>query len=410
MTRHLVLTLVTRGLLIFAGFASSIITARYLGPEGRGIFFYWITLAAFAIQFGNLGLHSSNTYYLLKGRARFSMLAANSLWVSVVLGGTLSGLLVIFLWAGSESLEGQWLLLAPVLFLIPSGLYFMLGANLLVADGRIFDYNGFELINRYLGLAATWFTSWYWGTPEALLVATCVISVLICLPLYFRLRALDKNAGPSWKLFLDGLGYGMRAYVVAGIGFAVLRLNVLLLEQLADVETLGAWSIAAQLLDVIVVIPSAAALIWLPRIMRSKDPYDLMHSQLRMMAIVLALVCAVAASLGSDAILFLYGEHFASAYTMLLWGLPGSFALGLTSVLSQYLACVGIPFVLVFIWLTGLVVEFGFAIWLVPSQGGSGAMMSLTAAYLIVLGMVWVLAVNCHAKKMGIENVYDGKN
>lgn len=397
MTREVVWTLLVRILLIAAGFVSSIITARFLGPEGRGVFFYWTTLAAFAIQFGNLGLHSSNTYFLAKGRARLSALAANSLWVSLIGGGVLGGFLVLSLWLMDGATGDRWSLLLPALFLIPSGLYFLLGTNLLVAEGRIGEYNGFELANRYLGLAAIFFAAWYWRSPQALLVIMSVVAVLMCLPLYRRLRVLGGDGGGSFLLIREGFGYAMRAYISSAIAFAVLRLNALLIEQYMDAATLGTWSIAAQLLDVIVVIPSTVALVLLPRIMRSDQPYQLMQSQLRMVAIVLALMCAVAAWLGNDVIMLVYGERFAGAYAMLLWGLPGIFALGLTSILSQYLASAGIPLALVWIWLTGLAVELTLAIWLIPSQGGVGAMMSLSAAYAVILGLVWILAANHHS-------------
>ena len=91
MTKHIIWTVFVRGLIIAAAFLSSVITARLLGPEGRGIFFYWTTLIVLAVQFGNLGLHSSNTYLLSGGQARLSTLAGNSLWVSLVAGTVLWG-------------------------------------------------------------------------------------------------------------------------------------------------------------------------------------------------------------------------------------------------------------------------------------------------------------------------------
>lgn len=397
MTQQVLWTLAVRVMLIAAGFVSSIITARFLGPEGRGVFFYWTTLAAFAIQFGNLGLHSSNTYLLTKGRARLSALAANSLWVSLIGGGILGGLLALSLWLNDEAMGDRLSLLWPVLFMIPSGLYFLLGTNLLVADGRIAEYNGFELANRYLGLAAMFFAAWYWRSPEALLVIMSAVAVMMCLPLYRRMKVLGGDGGGSFLLVRQGFGYAMRAYLAAALGFAVLRLNTLLIEQYMDAAMLGTWSIAAQLLDVVLVIPSTIALILLPRIMRSEHPYRLMLTQLRWVTIILVLVCAVVAWLGYGLIMLVYGERFADAYIMLLWGLPGIFALGLTSILSQYLASAGIPLRLVFIWMIGLVVELVLAIWLVPSLGGIGAMLSLSAAYVLILGLVWILAANHHS-------------
>ena len=345
------------------------------------------------IQFGNLGLHSSNTYYLAKGQAKLSTLAANSLWVSLIGGGVLGGLLSGFLWIQGHTLQDKLQFLLPVLIMVPAGLYFLLGVNLLVALGRIGEYNGFELINRYLVLAATIFAAWYWRTPEALLAAISIVAAMICIPLYLRMQTLDRGNRPSLKTIRKGFSYALRAYLAAALGFLVLRLNAFLLERYADTATLGTWSIAAQLLDVIIVVPGTIALVLLPRIMRAVNPFGLMQSQLRVVAVVLLLLCILAAWLGNDLILIAYGERFAGAYMMLLWGLPGAYALGLISIHSQYLAAAGIPISLVWIWFGGLVVEAGLAVWLIPEYGGVGAMAALSAAYIIILGSVRVLSV-----------------
>lgn len=392
MTKQIVCTLLVRVLLIAAGFISSVITARFLGPEGRGIFFYWTTIAAFCIQFGNLGLHSSNTFLLTKGRAHLSALAANSLWASIFGGVLLGGLLVLSLWLINTTLKDTWPLLLPAMLLIPSGLYFLLGTNLLVAEGRIGEYNGFELANRYLGIAVTIFAAWYWRSPQSLLAVMSIVSTLLCFPLYRRLRVLGGAGRVSMHLIREGFGYALRAYIATAVGFAVLRVNAMLLEKFMDTETLGIWSIASQLLDVIIVIPSTIALVLFSRIMRSDQPYQLMRSQLNLTALFLSLVCAVTAWLGQDIILLIYGQRFATAYEMLLWGMPGIFALGMVSIISQYLASEGMPIILVWIWIVGLGVELGLSNWLIPSQGGKGAMLSLSIAYLVIFCMVWILA------------------
>lgn len=78
--------------------------------------------------------------------------------------------------------------------------------------------------------------------------------------------------------------------------------------------------------------------------------------------------------------------------------------LGLTSILAQYLASAGIPLSLIFIWMLGLGVELVLAIWLIPNHGGVGAMLSLSAAYLLILGMVWMLAARHQNIRRKVEN------
>ena len=399
MTKHIIWTVFVRGLIIAAAFLSSVITARLLGPEGRGIFFYWTTLIVLAVQFGNLGLHSSNTYLLSGGQARLSTLAGNSLWVSLVAGTVLWGVLILFLWLINGTLQDKWPMIWPILPMIPAGLYFLLGINLLVAEGRIGEYNVFELTNRYLGIVILLFAAWYWPTPQALLVAMGTVGVFMCLVLYHRLRLLGGSGQGSLRLMREGFGYAMRAYLATALGFAVLRLNTLLLEQYKDAETLGTWSIAAQIFEVIATIPGTIAMILFPKLMRSGKPYPLMRSQLPVVFMILTAVCAAAVWLGKEAILLVYGEDFINAYVMLLWGLPGMIALSLTTILSQYLATLGMPFALIRIWLAGVAAELILAMWLIPIHGGAGAAMSLSAAYIIVLAMVWSLTIRLHGKQ-----------
>lgn len=389
-----------RASLVVAGFLSSIVTVRLLGPAGRGEFFYWSTLAALAIQFGNLGLHSGNTYYLAKGKASLSTLATNSLWFSVILGITLGVLLTTVLLLQGQTLQNKWLFFVPTVIMIPSGLYFLLGTNLLIAQGRIEAYNCFELMNRWVGFCVVLFACWFWSTPESILAALSIVSLVICLPLYRCFPICKGWSKVDLKLVRGGFSYALRAYVVATLGFLVLRLNVVLLEFLVDSASLGIYSVAVQLLDVINMIPATVALVLFPRIMQSSAPYRLMQVNLYGLTGILALLYFSAFCFGRDLIILLYGGSMSGAYDIFLWGLPGSFCFSLTGILSQYLAAIGIPLVLIWIWLFGLALEFGLSIWLMPAYGGIGAIVSLSVTYMTIFFLVFYLTKSIEGKNL----------
>ena len=403
--RQIFWTLFGRALLIAAGFISSIITARVLGPEGRGIFFYWTSLSAVIIQFGNLGLHSSNIYYLAKEGAKLSTLAANSLWVSLVIGTILSCGVLGIVWYRESEIEPVLPFLLPALLMVPAGLYFLLGSNLLVALGRIGEYNGFEVANRYVGLGAILLAAWLWGTPESLISAVAITAVVMCFPLFWRILELGGSGSPSLKVIRKGFGYAFRAYLASVFGFLVLRLNVFVLEHYVKPQVLGDWSIAAQLLDVINVIPGTIALVLLPRLMRSDDPYSHMRSQVKIVALLLVGIVMLVGIFGADFIRLIYGEEFAGVYHMLMWGIPGVIGLGLISIISQYLAVNGIPVALIWAWALGFMVEVGLALYLVPLYGGVGAMLSLSVAYSTVLISLMILVSK--VKKRNMENMHE---
>src|SRR6266478_5082557 len=82
--KNALMTVGVRVTLIVAGLATTIITARWLGPAGRGDYFFVVALSAIAGQVVHLGLHASNAFYVAKDPKLFGALAVNSYWVSVV--------------------------------------------------------------------------------------------------------------------------------------------------------------------------------------------------------------------------------------------------------------------------------------------------------------------------------------
>lgn len=300
------------------------------------------------------------------------------------------------------------MLLLSTLLMIPAGLYFLLGTNLFVALQRFSEYNSFELANRYVGLVVVSLAAWFFPVPESLITGLALVAVFICVPLYQRLQRLGRGRTPSFVLFRQGFSYGLRAYLVAVIALFVLRLNTLLLERSVEASTLGVWSIAAQLLDVITIVPATFALVLFPKLVESSQPYQLMRSQLSIVAASLGMLGLLTILLGRQVILFMYGERFSEAYEILLWGLPGALGLGLVSILSQYLAATGLPIALLWVWCSALAVEYALAVLLIPSYGGVGAMAALSLTYLAVLGMVWALAVQTHNRQVHKARNYAG--
>src|ERR1700739_153197 len=85
--QSIVETYVTRILLIAIGLAITVVVSRTLGPSGRGLFAVATAIAAIGVQFGNFGLHASNTYCVAKDRELLPVLIGNTLIVSLGIGG-----------------------------------------------------------------------------------------------------------------------------------------------------------------------------------------------------------------------------------------------------------------------------------------------------------------------------------
>ena len=145
--RNVLFGIVIRFLVTGLGFLSSILTARALGPGGRGVYFIAMTFSQIAIQFGNMGLQSSNTYLVAKNNSRFGTLVGNSLWISLMVGGLGTALYALYAqWSHSVALDA-YLLWLTVLFVAPN-IFYMLGTNLLVGVGKLEQFNAYTQIGR----------------------------------------------------------------------------------------------------------------------------------------------------------------------------------------------------------------------------------------------------------------------
>ena len=72
----------TKGVLFLVSFGSSILSARVLGPAGRGIIGTASTIGEIGAQFMNLGMHGANGYMLAHDKTKLGPLWVNTLLLS----------------------------------------------------------------------------------------------------------------------------------------------------------------------------------------------------------------------------------------------------------------------------------------------------------------------------------------
>lgn len=395
MIRDVALSLVTRVMLIAAGLITSILTARALGVAGRGEYFYIVTLAGLATQFGNLGLASSNTYSLAKDHTLLPRLAANIFWISLV-GGVLSACVILVFEAARTKphwFDGPvWM----VILMVPTMLYGLLASNMFIGLSLIRQYNYFQLGSTMFQLAAVAFAGWVaWGVGGFLWVSalTGLIAAGALAVMLGRLHALRWRF--DWQLFRSQLGYASRAYLATLLGYAVSRAGVFLLDHFAGKAEIGIYSVALQFADVLIIVPATVAMVLFPDLL--KGPAEKRFTQTMQttsqVALTMAALCVVTGFVAFWIVPILFGEAFVLAVQVLWWMLPGVFALSLTNIISQYLAAQGIPPANVWTWFAGLVLLLVIGSYLIPRWGALGAAASLSLTYTFLAVVLTMLAV-----------------
>jgi O-antigen/teichoic acid export membrane protein len=383
-----------RGFRLAAGFLIAVLTARFLGPEGRGEYFFVVTLAAMIMQFANLGMHSSNTYLVARDPSLLSSLLGNSSWISVVAGGGLAAGVVASAYAFGlfGGAENPSLLFAVAL--APLGLFFLLGQNLLIGLGRTMAFNATEILGSAVLVLFPLVTAIATPTSPSFLAArSAAILASIAGLLFFLARGARLRWTFDRDVFRKGLAYAARAYVVTLLGFLLLRANVFLLQVNSGFGELGLFSVAAQVADALELVPTSIALVLFPRLVRMNvGAWSEMIRSLRTVAGLMAGICLVVAVLSEPLVVFAFGPEYLASAVMLRLLLPQVFFIGVTTIVSQYLAALGMPVVLLLVWGFGLAAVTAFGLFLIPAYGGVGAALAPSLTYALVFALVLTAA------------------
>lgn len=383
-------TMATRVALIAIGLATSVLIARSLGPEGRGLQAAIAVLTAVGVQFGNLGLHSSNTYYVAKRHGLLPTLVGNSLLVSLVLATVVSAAagVVMTVWPSLSPIDGMYLWLA--LAGIPLGIAYLLLQNLLLGTHRVRAYNMIELVSRIVLVGILFALVVSEGISVlSVVAASLAVSAVAATWAYLKLRSgMRSNAAVSRKLLREHLGYGFKAYVAAFFAFTVIRADVLLCSYLLGDEPTGIYSIAASMAEMVYMLPVVAGTIAFPMLTATEDRVERWakaKSAAKWIAVATTGLAVLAGVLARPVVGLLYGEAFLPAVEPFLWLLPGIVLLGVNTILMNYFAAEGMPAVAVWSPAVASVINVGLNLWLLPLVGIVGAAIASSVAYGLML-------------------------
>ncbi len=384
-------TYLTRLSVVALGFVNSILVTRILGPEGRGLFAVANTLSATGVQLGNLGLQSSNTYYVSRDSRALPVLLGNSLVVSSLCGaGALGAFLLLQARPGIAPIGGS--LLALTFIAIPAGLASLLLQNLLIGTQQIRTYNVIDLTTRVLAVLLVAATAPL-GLVSPELVFGLVLATVVLGAAWSFVRLRAQIQGPvSWSLetLRACLPYGLRAYFGSLFVFLVLKSDIVLVTYMRGAVETGYYSIAVGLADILLMLPMVVGTILFPKLSAAPDlatRWDLVRRVLRVM-VPATLAGLVATHFAARPLIRLaYGAAFDPSAAAVGWLLPGIGFYAINSILMNFLASCGMPVVVVYSPLIALLVNVAANLWLVPSMGFVGASVSSSLAYGLMLVM-----------------------
>lgn len=383
-------TFSTKIFLILLGLFSSALISRILGPEGRGLLAAATTVGLIGVQFGNFGLHASNTYFVAKDRKLLSVLVSNTLVVCFLL----SSLVIYFIWLIFQ----HWPFLAPVkgtllnlsLIYVPLGLAYLLFQNLLIGIQEIHTFNKIERLTSLFGIPLVLVLVLInQANPENIYtigLGTTVIALYWSFTKVYDF--IDGLSPPSLSIFKNTLFYGFKAYLAAFFAFMVIRCDTLMIQYMLGAEQLGFYSVSVALADKINVLPVAVGTILFPKlseIQTIKEKVLLLKKTIPNITLLLILSAIIAGLLAKPFIVIFYGDDFSPAVLPFIILLPGLLFLGINTLFMNFFASIGMPMITVYSPAIASLVNILANILLIPWLGIIGASVSSVLSYGLML-------------------------
>lgn len=381
------LTVVSKLLYTAGGVVVTIVIARGLGPTGQGLFAVALNLTLMLIQVGSIGLPIANPYFAARDPAAQRLLIGHSLRLAAVLSLVLAagacGLKVLL----PSSLAGLgWTELAVTLATMPIALGGLFLQGVLLGRKAMLAFNLVELSQVAVALLAL--------VVGFAVVDLTLVQVLVIIGLsrvlsfgvaLFNLR--DALRAPRVRrpgLLGEMLRKGALIYLVALIGFVLIRVDLLLVNSVLGARQAGLYSIAAIIAEGLVLAPLVVGTNLLPRVATSTDA-TLTALVFRTMFTGFGLLCVASAPGVAIAVPVLFGDRYAGAVQLYFDLLVGVFALGLLNSLTVHYFIRGYPRVLIATWVLALVLDIAANLVLLGPLGSRVAPIASSVAYSGVL-------------------------
>lgn len=402
-SRNVVESFTTRVVISIMGVLINVIMARALGPQGRGEYAIMATIGTLGVQFGNLGLHSSNTYYLSKEPGLLYKISGNSFFISFALGSTISCFILILsqLWPQWMPISGPHLRLAIIW--IPFSLAYLLSVNIFLAINKVRIFNGVELANQILALCFICLITLTGQKKVEFFFLSMLFATMICLTglVIMIIRLAKRFPVPSLTLLWKTLGYGMRAYIVAFLSFLILRVDLLIIKYLLNAEQVGYYSVGVSLADTILLLPAIVGMILFPHLSRQEDinkKWDHTKRVIKTLTPLLLIIIALGAVLVKPLIKILFGPVFLPSVYPFYLLLPGILMISLHPILGSFLASIGYPKQIVYYMLITFVINILLNLILIPKMGIAGSALASSICYTLMFVCAYLLSKQCYFK------------
>jgi O-antigen/teichoic acid export membrane protein len=385
--RGVALTFGTNLAVLALGVATSVVTARLLGPDRFGSYAVAQLFAFIVITFSNCGLAPATIYHVSRGTHALREVIVNGVLISLAAGAAAMAVGAAFAWLfGARLMPG----LTPPVFLVALLLVPVthLGTTLRAVlhgqqrFGALSLATAADVAARFVAMVVA--VGVLHGGVRGAVAANVAGALVVALGTLAYLR--PGLAGARWRFdpgyLRASLRYGSKAFLANSMQFLNYRVDMLILNGWHGPVAVGFYSIAVLFAERLGMISGAASTVLFPRVASSADGHTDATPTVARVVFWSTVACALGFLLISRPLVrILYSPAYLPAVAPLQILLIGMVALSVTDVVAHDFSGRGRPEVNTTISAMTLVLNVVACLLLVPRYGLLGAAWATAVVY-----------------------------
>lgn len=383
---------------IIIGLLISIIIARVLGPEGKGVFTSLTVIPTIIVSFAALGIRRASIFHIGK-KTHPENTIVSAVIIILAASSTIGiiGSILAFKYIANPAFSVLMIILTTAV--IPFRLSTIYIGGIFIGKENFRFANLLRWIQPFINLVLLIILVWgmklgITGAIVAILSGSIIAFVIAFIKIN---KHFSINITKGLKAVKDMLKLGVMYAISLVILQLIYKIDILILQELSSMKEVGYYSTAVNISEQIWQLPVALGVIIMSRSANEKKPGDYNNS------VALLLRFSIISGLAAWAVLYfiapiiiplLYGKEFAPASSILQTILPGIVLFIIFRILDSRLNGIGKPIVAICTVIPALVINVILNYLWIPKYGGHGAAMATNVSY----GVATILMVISYMK------------
>ncbi|MGL5066377.1 MAG: polysaccharide biosynthesis C-terminal domain-containing protein [Sarcina sp.] len=389
--------LITQAIKIFIAGVNTILFAKVLGAENRGIYSYIVLIIGLCYDYGNFGINIVSSIYLKDNKFRKNEVYNTNLKFLILSSGIISIILIalrvsnIFL----VTYPTWTVVIGAGLIVVTMLSYYMI--NCYIAEEKLYYVNRFMIAQAVIEFSINIILIFLGKFDVQNILLNRFITYLVMLiVITYKLKIMTSIEYKLRNIFKINIlqaefSNSLAAYFAAILVYLNYRVDQFMIKPELGLEQLGVYTLGVSLAEMVFLIPNSIGSAFLGRLMNCNDEEKekTINATVKL-SFYLSLFIVVGGIVVSPLIPFVYGKEFAQSVSVTIILLLGTVMASFGKILSNVYMSRGQMRVELKYGFISFVINLILNFVMIPTMGIVGSAIASTISY-VIYGLMYLL-------------------